>query len=158
VDKVITTTLLILAGIVCTIFIFNSVVPMVGRSSQAMVSMSDTLDERMKSRVSIMHAADSTDPKTVYIWVKNTGSTSIDSIEESDVFFGKEDEFWRIPYVADAGSDYPRWEYTIENDSEWRSGATLKITITDDADLGSGTYYIKMFIPNGISDEYYFSM
>ena len=157
-DKVIVTTLLVLAGIVCTIFIFNSVFPMVNRSSQAMVSMGETIDDRMKSRISIVHAASSADRMTVYIWVKNVGSTRIVSIEESDVFFGDEYDFWRVPYVDDAGGSYPRWDYTIENDSEWGNGATLKITITYDTDPGAGTYFVKVVIPNGISDEYFFSM
>ena len=157
-DKVITTSILILAGIICTIFIFNSVFPMVNRSSQAMVSMGETIAERMKSRVSIVHAANATDPKVVHVWVKNVGSARIDSVHESDLFFGEESDFWRIPYEGDAGDDYPRWEYVIENDSEWNVGATVKITVMDDTDFGSGTYYVKLVIPNGVSDEYYFSM
>ena len=140
------------------IFVFNSVFPMVNRSSQALVSMADTIDERMKSRISIVHAANSSDRKTVYLWVKNVGSSRIVNIDQSDLFFGQEDDFSRIPYVDDAGGSYPRWEYTIENDTEWLSSATVKITITYDTDPGAGTYYAKFIIPNGISDEYYFSM
>jgi len=158
VDKAITTALLIIAGVICMIFVFNSVYPMISRSSQAMVSMADTIDERMKSRVSIVHAANSADRKTVYLWVKNVGSSRILSIEESDLFFGEEDDFSRIPYVDDAGGGYPRWDYTLENDTEWQKSATLKITITYDADPGAGTYFAKVIIPNGVSDEYYFSM
>ena len=157
-DKAITTALLIVAGVICMIFIFNSVYPMLNRSSQAMVSMADTIDDRMKSRINIVHAANSADRQTVYLWVKNIGSTRIVSIEESDLFFGQEDDFARIPYVDDAGGSYPRWAYTIENDTEWVTGATLKITISYDSDPGAGTYYAKVVIPNGISDEYYFSM
>ncbi len=157
-DKAITTALLILAGVICMVFIFNSAYPMVNRSSQAMVSMADKIDDRMKSRVSIVHAANSSNRQTVYLWVKNTGSSRIVAIGESDVFFGQEDDFARIPYVDDAGGSYPRWDYTIENDTEWRTTATLKITITYDADPGAGTYFTKLIIPNGISDEYYFSM
>ena len=157
-DKAVTTALLIIAGVVCMIFVFNSVYPMISRSSQAMVSMADTIDERMKSRISIVHAANSADRKTVYLWVKNVGSSRIVSVEESDLFFGEEDDFSRIPYVDDAGGGYPRWDYTLENDTEWQSSATLKITITYDADPGAGTYFAKVIIPNGVSDEYYFSM
>ena len=157
-DKVITTTLLIIAGIVCVMVVFNTAYPMVSRSSQAMVSTADKIDERMKSRIDIVHAANTSDRQTVYIWVKNIGSQRIISIEESDVFFGQEGDFSRIPYVDDAGESYPRWAYEIENDTEWVAGATVKITITYDADPGAGTYYIKVVIPNGILDEYYFSM
>jgi len=158
VDKVITTALLIIAGIVCAIFMFNTVYPMLNRSSSAMVSIADNIDERMQSRINIVHAANTADRKTVYIWVKNVGNSRIVSIEESDVFFGQEDDFQRVPYVDDAGGSYPRWDYTLENDTEWGTGATLKITITYDTDPGTGTYFVKVVIPNGILDEYYFSM
>ncbi len=43
-DKAITTALLILAGVVCMIFMFNTVYPMINRSSQAMVSMAEKID------------------------------------------------------------------------------------------------------------------
>ena len=157
-DKAITTALLIIAGVVCMIFVFNSVYPMVNRSSQAMVSMAEKMDERMKSRINIVHAANSSDRQTVYIWVKNVGTQRIISIDESDLFFGLSDNFSRVPYVDDAEGSYPRWAYTLENDTEWLTSATLKITISYDSDPGAGTYFTKMVIPNGISDEYYFSM
>ncbi|MFH1169786.1 MAG: hypothetical protein V1691_03725 [Chloroflexota bacterium] len=157
-DKAITTALLIIAGVVSMIFVFNSVFPMVNRSSQAMVSMSDKIDDRMKSRINIVHAAGTSNRQTIYLWVKNIGSSRIVSVRDSDVFFGQEDDFARIPYVDDAGGSSPSWDYTLENGTEWLSSVTLKITITFDADPGAGTYYAKVIIPNGISDEYYFSM
>jgi len=120
--------------------------------------MTDKIDERMKSRINIVHAANSANRTSVYIWVKNVGSSRILSIDESDVFFGQEYDFSRIPYVEDAGGGYPRWEYGIENDTEWKTGATANITISYDADPGAGTYFVKVVIPNGIMDEYYFSM
>ena len=157
-DKAVTTALLIIAGVVCMIFVFNSVYPMINRSSSAMVSMAETVDERMKSRINIVHAANSSDRLTVYIWVKNVGTSRILSIEESDVFFGPSDNFTRVPHVDDAGGSYPRWSYSLENDTEWLSSATLKITIAYSTDPGAGTYFTKIIIPNGISDEYFFSM
>jgi archaellum component FlaF (FlaF/FlaG flagellin family) len=158
VDKAITTALLIIAGVVCMIFVFNSVYPMVNRSSQAMVSMAEQVDERMKSRINIVHAANSVDRTLVYLWVKNVGTQRIVNVDQSDLFFGQTDNFIRIPYAADSGGSYPYWSYGIENDTEWQISATANITISYDVDPGAGTYYIKMVIPNGISDEYYFSM
>jgi hypothetical protein len=158
VDKAITTALLIIAGVVCMIFVFNSVYPMLNRSSQAMVSMDEQVDERMKSRISIVHAANSDNRSSVYLWVKNVGTQRIVDVGASDMFFGKSDNFSRIPYTADAGSSYPQWAYTLENDTQWQTSATLKVTITYSSDPGAGTYYTKFIIPNGITDEYYFSM
>ena len=157
-DKAITTTLLILAGVVCMIFVFNSAYPMINRSSEAMVSMADKIDDRMKSRINIVHAANSADRQTIFIWVKNVGTSRILDIGQTDVFFGLEDSFSRIPYVDDAGGGYPRWAYNLENDTEWKTSVTVKITITYNADPGVGTYFVKIVIPIGIADEYYFSM
>jgi hypothetical protein len=158
VDKAITTALLIIAGVVCMIFVFNSVYPMINRSSQAMSSMAETVDERMKSRINIVHAANNTGRTEVYIWIKNVGTQRILEIENSDLFFGLEDDFDRIPYVADASGVKPYWDYELVNDTQWGTSATIKITISYDSDPGSGTYFTKFIIPNGISDDFYFSM
>ncbi len=157
-EKTITTALLILAGVVSIVFVFNSVYPMVNRSTQAMVSMSEAIDDRMKSHVSIVHAANTTDRKTVYVWVKNVGSSRIASVEESDLFFGQETSFYRVPNVNYAQGAKPSWDYALESGTEWLPGNTAKITITYTVAPSAGTYYIKLVMPNGISDEYYFSM
>jgi len=158
VDKAITTALLIIAGVVCMIFVFNSVYPMVNRSSQAMVSMAEQVDERMKSRINIVHAANSANRTYIYLWVKNVGTQRIVDVDESDLFLGPSDNFSRIPYFEDAGGVFPQWDYNLENDTEWQTSATLKVTITYAIDPGTGTYFTKFIIPNGISDEFYFSM
>lgn len=157
-DKTITTALLIIAGIICSIFLFNSVYPMINRSSAAMVSMAEKIDDRMQTRIDIVHAANTADREAVYIWIKNVGSSRIFTIEDSDLFMGPQGDFMRIPHVSMAGENFPRWSYEIENDTEWKTGATLKITVSYNADPGSDTYYIKVVLPNGITAEYYFSM
>ncbi len=156
-DKTITTVLLIIAGVICSVFLFNSVYPMINRSSAAMVSMTDKIDDRMKSRIDIVHATGSADRKTVYIWIKNVGSTRIPAIKDSDVFLGPEGNFVRIPHESNAGESYPRWSFDIENDTEWGIGATVKITVSFDTASGAGTFFVKVVIPNGIAAEYYFS-
>ena len=135
-----------------------------------MVSVAGKLDDRLKSQIEIVHAAGELDKDgvwqdtnedgdfDVFIWVKNVGASSIGAIEASDVFFGKQGDFSRIPYIGDAGGSFPRWDYSLENDTDWRPTATLKITIHYSAPLSSDTYFTKVIIPNGISDEYVFSM
>ena len=157
-DKAITTALLIIAGVVCMIFVFNSVYPMVNHSAQAMNSMAEQVDERMKSRINIVHGTSNAGRTEVYLWIKNVGTQRITNIDDCDLFFGQENSFERIPYADDAGGSYPQWDFEIENDTEWTTSATIKITITYTSDPGPGTYYVKLIIPNGISDEYYLSM
>jgi hypothetical protein len=120
--------------------------------------MAEQVDERMKSRINIVHAASNSTRTEVYLWIKNVGTQRIVNVESSDLFFGQEDNFDRIPYYADAGDDYPRWNFELENDDQWETSATIKVTITYDTDPGAGTYFAKFIIPNGISDDYYFSM
>ena len=157
-DKAVTTALLIIAGVVCMIFVFNSVYPMVNRSSQAMVSMAEQVDERMKTRINIVHAANSANRTSVFIWAKNIGTQRITAVEDCDLFFGQEGDFERVPYTGDAPDTYPHWDFNLENDTEWQTSATLKLTITFSGDPGTGTYFAKFILPNGIYDEYYFSM
>ena len=60
-------------GVVCMIFVFSNVFPMINRSSQTLVTMADDLDNRMSTSINIVHASASSDRHTVYIWVKNIG-------------------------------------------------------------------------------------
>ncbi len=154
IDKVVVTVLLIISGVVCSIAVFNGVYSAIGRSSGAMITIAGRVDDRIKSQIEIIQAAEQGDD--VFVWVKNVGASRIEVIEQSDIFFGEEGDFSRIAY-GEAGSAKPYWDYKIENDAtEWGPTTTLKITIHLN-ESPSGTCFIKVVIPNGISDEHQFS-
>ncbi len=176
--------LLTIAGVASMMVIFNSVYPAIGRSSSAVASATDKVDERIKSQIRIVHTTgeldenqkwqdtDSDGDFNVFVWVKNVGATKLVAIKENDVFFGEEGDFARIPHEDDAGGSFPRWKFDIENDTEWKPTATLKITIhfTDTpCDTGphttgctatnlSDTYFVKVATANGVFDEHFFSL
>lgn len=150
-DKTIVTALLIIAGVVSAIFVFNSIFPAITQSSEAMNSMERRIDERMQSQIEIIHATRS--GSDVLIWVKNVGSLKIAPPESIDLFFGPETDFTRIAYT----SGTPNWTYTIENDSEWRPGATLRIAVHYPVPAPAGTYLAKVVLPNGISTDSFVS-
>ena len=151
-DKVITTTLLIIVSVVCAVLVFNAAYPAVIQSSDAMTNMAIRVDDRLKSQIEIIHATGS--GSNAFIWVKNVGSLRIIPIESCDVFFGPEGNFARIPYGEGTGT----WSGEVEGTgSEWTPTATLQITVTYGSVL-SGRYFVKVTIPNGISDEDYFSV
>ncbi len=160
-DKTITTALLIIAGVICSIFLFNTVYPMINRSSAAMVNMTDKINNRMQSQIEVIQATGSTSGKTVYIWAKNVGTSRIDAVEQSDLFLGPEGNADRIAYHLnnDGGqAALPSWSYAVANGGdEWSTGTTVKITVTFTDNLSPGTYTLKLVIPNGIQAEYYFS-
>ncbi|MCH7801195.1 MAG: hypothetical protein IIC24_06585 [Chloroflexi bacterium] len=163
--------MLTIAGVAATGAILNAIFPVVGRSTNAVVSASATVDDRLKSDISVVHIIGELDSSgafsdtngngtfDIFLWVKNVGETRIQSIDQTDLFLGKTGSFTRIPHETEVESDvYPRWNYTIENDTEWGPKATIKITVSYDSTQTTGNYDSKVIIPNGISDEYFFSL
>lgn len=149
-DKIIVTALLLIGGVVSAVAMFNAIYPAMTQSNQAMVGMERRIDDQMKTEVDIIHAAKS--GSTVLLWVKNVGSLRVIGVDFSDLFFGPEGAFVRIPY----GTGTPHWEYTVENGGEWTPGATIRITVVG-ATLDPGRHFCKLVLPNGIMSEYFFS-
>jgi hypothetical protein len=154
VEKAIITAIMVIAGVISAVFVFNAIYPATVQSGDAVIGMERRIDERLKSQVEIIHATGS--GSNALVWVKNVGSLSIKAVERCDVFFGPEDNFSRIPYKDEAGGA-PYWEWEVENDTEWNPTATLQIIVTTGGPILSGRYFVKVVIPNGLSDEYYFS-
>lgn len=150
-DKTIVTALLIIAGVISAIAVFNAILPAVTQSGDAMNNMERRIDSRMQSQVEIIHATRS--GTEVLIWVKNVGSLKIAAPEDCDLFFGPDGNFTHIAY----STGVLNWTYTLENDTEWRPGATLKVTVHYLSPPAAGTYFIKFVLPNGISTETFVS-
>lgn len=132
--------------------------PAVSRAGNALVSSANSADNRLSSRVEIIHATGQDAAVVSQAWVKNTGVTRIDAIKQSDVFFGPETDFARIPYGG-SGCSAPCWEYDLENDTEWNPTATLHLTIHLSTALATGnTYYVKFVAGNGIEDSKFFTL
>lgn len=143
--------MLVVAGVVSAVFVFNAIFPAITQSSDAMMSMERRADERLKTQIQVVHAAQT--GSNVVVWVKNVGSVHIAGVDSSDLFFGPQGNYTRIPY----GVGTPNWQYVVENDTEWNPTATIRITIFGYTPLTSGRYFVKLVLPNGISDEFYFS-
>lgn len=155
-DKTIITAMLIIAGVVSAVLLYNTVYPAVIQSGDALTSRQRRIDERLNSQIEIIHAAPwgVSNVKTVHVWVKNVGSSRIAAIESCDVFFGPEGNFSRIPY----NTGDPHWTYQVENGTAWDPTVTLKISIDYVGEpLASGRYFVKVTLPSGVSDEYYSS-
>lgn len=169
-DKVITTTFMIIISIVVTMMVSNAVIPAVQSSRDALINMSGRLDDRMKSQIAIIHATGELDSSAtwqdtngdgdfnVFVWVKNVGSSRISAVEAIDVMFGPEGNFVRIPAKDQAGGTYPYWEWQVENGARWDPTATVKLTLKFSGVLPPERYFLKVVLPNGRTDEIYFSM
>ena len=148
-DKVMVTLLLIVGGVVCCMVIINAIFPAITESTGAIADATTKIDDRIRSKIEIIQISDS--GNNVYIWVKNVGASRIGGINSSDIFFGLEGNFSRIPY-GEGGATKPYWNYSIESGSTWGPTGTMKITIYLDS-APSGSYYFKFVLPNGLADE-----
>jgi archaeal flagellar protein FlaG len=158
VEKAIATMLLTVAAVVAVMAVVNAIMPALGRSSASIVASADNVDERISSQIEIVHAAGIAGGSTVDAWAKNVGVIAIAPVDRVDVFFGPGDNFVRVPY-GDPGCTAPCWSYTIENDVAWNPTSTLRVTISWDQVLATDTtYYVKVVIPNGVSDAKFFTV
>lgn len=150
--------MLTIAAIVAIVAVVNAVLPSVSRTSGALISASNVVEDRIASQVEVVHATGQDGDPDADVWVKNTGAATIGGIERVDVFFGPDGDFKRIPQ-GDPGCTAPCWEYEIENSSTWEPTATLHITVKTEANLTTGTtYYVKVVTPNGIADSKFFTV
>ena len=134
--------------------------PAISRAGSSLVTSADMADDRMSSRVEIIHATGQDTATVAEAWAKNTGASVLAPLDRVDVFFGPETDFRRYAYGG-AGCTAPCWEYEVENDTEWAATATLHITIhleVADALAAGNTYYVKVVAPNGIEDTKFFTL
>jgi archaellum component FlaF (FlaF/FlaG flagellin family) len=150
-DKVIVTAMLLVAGVVSAVFMFKSIFPVVTQSSDAMTSMERRMNNQLQTQIQIVHAVQT--GSNVELWVKNVGSLRIDGLDIADLFFGPEGNFTRIAYAAGT----PNWQYVVENGTDWDPTTTIRITIFGYTPLDPGRYFVKLVLPSGVSDQYFFS-
>lgn len=164
-EKTITTAFMIVISIVVSVMVYNAVYPAAVQGSDALRSMRGRMDDRIQSQIALVHVAGELDANgvwqdsngdgrfNVFIWSKNIGSKRISAIPQTDLFFGPDGDFMRIPHESSAGGSFPRWTWTVENDTEWNPTTTLRITIHYSAPLTPGRYYVKLVLPTGLSTE-----
>lgn len=145
--------------------LFNVAYPAVLDSSDAMANMASRADDRLRSQVVIIQTVGELDGDgwwqdtnnngyfDVFIWIKNVGSVRVAPLDSVDVFFGPEGNFVRVPAQTFAGEAFPNWTYDLENATEWTPSATLKISLHYDAPLARGRYFVKVTLPNGVTEE-----
>ncbi len=150
-DKVIVTVLLIIGGVVAAFAIMNGVYPAIERSSNAINTATDKVNDQIKSQIEIINI--SSVDSSVYVWIKNTGASNIGSIENSDVFLTEGVNIENIGYSSDSAPQ-PYWNYQLTGDHTlWGPTVTNEIMIHLAAPLAAGSYQVKFIIPNGIADQ-----
>ncbi|MHB0856077.1 MAG: hypothetical protein ACYC5M_00735 [Anaerolineae bacterium] len=168
-DKAIVTTLMIIASVICAVLVFRSVLPAVATSGDVVAGAQARLQDRVRTDIQVIHAAAERDTSgwrdtnangvfDVFVWVKNVGSARVSALDASEVFFGPEGSYQRIPHISQAGGNYPAWEGEVEDGGPWDPSRTLRFTIHCPEVLAAGRYYINIVLTNGVADNYYMGM
>ncbi len=154
-DKVLVTTLLTMAAVVAAVMVVNTMLPALGRSTSAVLSSSTAASDRLKTDTEIIHVATDTATYKVYAWVKNTGVAEITAIDSGDLFYKTSSTFDRLPYNSDSCTDC--WSYSIEDDTVWNPGVTIKVTVHLTT-LPTGNYLVRFVTRNAVVAEKEFTV
>ena len=155
-EKVIVTGLLVIAAVAAGVIVMMTIVPSVSRNSQSMAEAQQLYTERTKTRIKIITTVPRTNGVQVDAWVKNTGMTSINAVDRSDVFLIRIDGTWAEAMTHNNSGGSKTWSGDL---AEWNQGDTLHITIdlSDDA-LTEGIYLLRVATPTGAIAEHIFEV
>lgn len=157
----ISAAILTTATVICAVGFIATVYPSVLTAGDPIISRTDVLRDQITTDVKIIHEGNNSEEPGVFIWIKNIGSNQVspELVRNSDVFFGKEGSFLRIPY-DESGLLVPGWSYQIENGGrEWKKGETIKVILKLENAVNPGdSCFVKFSLYNGVSDEDYFTI
>lgn len=156
-QNVISTAILIVAGVIAVIALINGVFPAIYQMSGSVSSVTDTSSDRMNTEIKIISvSANQSQYYSINIYVKNVGACKITGakIPYLDVYYGSAGA--GMTKAASGGTSYPRWEYGIaggNGDANLDPGETLNIWLRTSAyDFRSGRQKVRVVLANGVSD------
>ncbi len=155
-QEVLSSAILIIAAIIATTAIVSAVYPSLFAAAGSVTTVSDSANNRILTDVKIVMAS-TEGPGTLYVWVKNDGSTKVPEsrIAYTDVYFGDRGHMMK---ASGNSTGVLRWTYALDDlngDEDWGPGETLQITVTDGSgsSFTAGDHEIKLVLYNSASIE-----
>ncbi|MBO8180626.1 MAG: hypothetical protein H0Z19_09165 [Archaeoglobus sp.] len=158
--EVISTSILMIATVVAVTAAIMVILPAVKDLAHSYTSVSGNLNEKVETDMEIIFikVTGDTSKVNVYFWVKNTGSTRLDTdlISMSDIFFTSPTTY--LHFTASDSSV----SFSIENgdgDEYWEKGETLRIAVEniDATQMPKDEYLLTFVLYNGVRADDYFS-
>jgi len=149
--------ILIIASVVIATAIAGVVMNQVGVFESTFTATTESQKDIILTDVKIVYASGSDTGNYVNVWIKNIGINPIVNANNTDVYFGQIGQVINYPHNNNAVEDTWRWNSPLPQPT-WEISDTHSINITD-AQITTGvSYQVTVTTPNGVSDEYIFSL
>ena len=156
-DKIIATVFLVIGTVIGSLLLIDGLLPSIGHSVNALREAQSATAERIKSDIDILLVVQ--DPQksdSLIVWVKNVGSTTIGSLQYTNLFLSNPQGAELLSYSTDSTAN--TWSYCLESqvgcsfDTVWKPTVTMKATVTM-ASLVPGNYNILLILPIGVQSQ-----
>ena len=150
--------ILIIASVIVAGTIAGVVLSQIGVFESSITETTEAQQDKLLTKIDIVYGSGTVGMATpeASIYVKNTGSNPLVDNTNFDVYFGPVGAVKRYAYEAGGGDD--TWEFVNGAPTTWQQKETYQINVTE-ADLASSTTYeVQITTPNGISDDFIFSI
>jgi len=149
--------ILIIASVVIATSIAGVVMNQVGVFESTFTATTESQKDIILTDVKIIYASGNDANNYVNVWIKNVGVNPIVNANNTDVYFGQIGQVKNYPHNKIKTEDTWRWNSLLPEPT-WQISNTHSINITD-AQIQTGvTYQLTVTTPNGVSDEYIFSI
>ncbi|MGI0076832.1 MAG: flagellin [Nitrosopumilaceae archaeon] len=149
--------ILIIASVVIATSIAGVVMNQVGVFQSTFTATTESQKDIILTDVKIVYASGNDVNNYVNVWIKNIGVNPIVNANQTDVYFGQIGQVKNYPHNKIKTEDTWRWNSPLPEPT-WQTSNTHSINITD-AQITTGvTYQLTVTTPNGVSDEYIFSL
>ena len=149
--------ILIIASVIVAGSVAGVVLSQIGVFESSITQTSESQKDKLLTKIKIVYATNSSD-NDVNIYVKNIGKQPLSSLDNMDVYFGPVNSADRYAYLDQTWQD-DTWEFnSTSTPSVWQSMETQQIDINESSLAKSTTYEIQITTPQGVSDEYIFSI
>tara|TARA_Y100000588_G_scaffold392388_1_gene504084 strand:+ start:18978 stop:19694 length:717 start_codon:yes stop_codon:yes gene_type:complete len=155
-DRIVVTSILIVAGITVAGIVAYSIISNVQKDSQSTSDLQSSLRNQVQSKISIVTVSANIEGTQLSIWSKNTGNIDIGPISDIDLFVERIDGTWgeRIPFQEPSGMT---WTTDLSTgDDLWLAGQTIRfeVSIPDDPNFPTpvsektGMFKVSLYTPN----------
>jgi len=159
-DKIIVTSILIIAAITTAAIVVFSVTSNTRKDSQITANIQSSQGDQIRTKIIIASVSANAQGTSIRVWARNIGSSDIEPINGIDVFLERMDNKWGsyIPFSINSGLS---WSLESSSDSGtsseiWEVDETVQFIITfpDDPSIPladrPGIYQITLVTPNGV--------